>query len=234
MSKAVFFDLFHTLFSFRSDGTAGTNTSDILGIPEDAWNELLFYSSDERLRGRQTDRYEIIRKLAHSYNPGISEEIIRKAADLRVERFTLGLRNVKEERLNVLKELKSSGKMIGLISNADSVEVSGWRDSPLSQHFDSATFSFSTGSVKPEPKIYQIALKSLGVRPNQSIFVGDGGSDELKGAHELGFTTILTTEIIPELWPDKIASRSTWANYVISNLQELTKAQPVAGGDAAR
>lgn len=41
-------------------------------------------------------------------------------------------------------------------------------------------------AVKPEPEIYRIALESLGVRPDQSVFVGDGGSDELRGAREMG------------------------------------------------
>jgi len=41
-SEVIIFDLFHTLVSFRSDGTAGRNTSDVLGIPENDWNKLLW------------------------------------------------------------------------------------------------------------------------------------------------------------------------------------------------
>ncbi len=222
-AKAVFFDLFHTLFSFKSDGTAGRSTSELLGIPEGVWDALLFDSSDERLRGRQTDKYEIIRKLAHCYDPSISEETIREAADLRAERFAQGLRSVKAERLEVLAELKRRGKLLGLISNADVVEVSGWRESPLYQYFDSVVFSFAVGSVKPEPEIYRVALESLGVSAEESVYVGDGGSDELRGAKELGFTTVMTTEIISKLWPEKIEPRRRWADYVVSSLRELTE-----------
>lgn len=229
-AKAVFFDLFHTLSSFKSDGTEGRNTSEMLGVPEGVWDALLFDSSDERLRGSETDEYDIIRMLAHSYDPLISEETIREAADLRAERFALGLRSVKAERLEVLAELKRRGKRIGLISNADAVEVSGWSESPLAQFFDSVVFSFAVGSVKPEPEIYRIALDSLGVSADQSIFVGDGGSEELRGAKELGFTTVMTTEIISKLWPEKIASRMPWADYVVSSLKELTETRGAEGG----
>lgn len=224
-SKAVFFDLFHTLFSFKSDGIAGVNTSELLGIPEAIWNDLLFESSEQRLRGLKNDRYEIIRELAHSYDSRISEETIRRAADLRAERFSSGLKLVGSERIDVLKRLRSQGKKIGLISNADSVEVSGWKDSPLSEHFDSVVFSYATGYVKPEPGIYRIALECLGVAPHEAAFVGDGGSDELRGAKEVGMTTVMTTEIVSDLWPEKIPARAAYADYVISNLRELLGAE---------
>jgi len=233
-SKAVFFDLFHTLFSFKSDGTKGQSTSEILGIPESIWNDLLFESSDERFRGLENDKYKIIRKLAHSYNPKINEETIRLAADLREERFAIGLRSVSKERVEALVALKTIGKKIGLISNADSIEVSGRSASPLAKLFDSVVFSYSTGVVKPEPEIYLLALDSLGVCPEDSVFVGDGGSDELRGAKEIGFTTVMTTEIIRSLWPEKIAAREAYADYTVTNLNQLTNAQPVAGGDSTR
>ena len=79
--------------------------------------------------------------------------------------------------------------------------------------FDTVIFSYVTGYVKPEPEIYQIALDSLGVTAEESIFVGDGGSDEIRGAKEVGFTTVMTTEIISKLWPEKIDARAKYADY---------------------
>lgn len=221
-SKAVFFDLFHTLFSFKAERTAGQSTSALLGIPEARWDHLLFASSERRLRGLIHDRYEIIAELAHLYDPSIDEALIRKVADLRVERFTAGLQRVNPERIAVLRALRAAGKKIGLISNADSVEVSGWKASPLAACFDSVVFSFATGYVKPEPEIYKTALESLGVAPTESVFVGDGGSDELRGAKELGFTTVMTTEIIGPLWPEKIAGRRVHADHVVASLAALS------------
>tara|TARA_B100000609_G_C17180585_1_gene416881 strand:- start:24 stop:731 length:708 start_codon:yes stop_codon:yes gene_type:complete len=224
-SKVVFFDLFHTLFSFKSDGTAGRSTSEILGIPEMVWTDLLFDSSEERMRGHEHDRYAIIRKLAHIYDPSIDEDRIRLAADSRFERFSRGLKEAGGDRIEILSKLRASGKKIGLISNADSVEVSGWDESPLSRCFDSVIFSFATGYVKPEPEIYQIALDSLGVTAAEAIFVGDGGSDELRGAREVGLTTVMTTEIISNIWPEKIPDRAKYADYQISRLGDLISSE---------
>jgi hypothetical protein len=36
----IIFDLFHTLISFKSDGTPGESTSELLGISEQAWNTV--------------------------------------------------------------------------------------------------------------------------------------------------------------------------------------------------
>ncbi|EDY80639.1 haloacid dehalogenase-like hydrolase, putative [Verrucomicrobiia bacterium DG1235] len=220
-SSAIYFDLFHTLFSFKSDGIKGRNTSEVLGIPEDVWNNLLFNSSDRRLRGEVRDKYSIIRELAKVYDPRISEERVREAADLREVRFRDGLKNVRKETVDTLARLKRDGKKLGLISNADSVEVAGWGESPLASYFDTVIFSFEVGSIKPEPEIYRRGLATFGVSAEESLFVGDGGSDELRGARSLGFTTVFTMEIIQAIWPQKIDERKLEADFSISRLSEL-------------
>ncbi|CAM3340555.1 hypothetical protein PALA111701_04145 [Paenibacillus lactis] len=40
--------------------------------------------------------------------------------------------------------------------------------------------------AKPQKEIYLMACERLGVTPETSIFVGDGGSDELRGARDAG------------------------------------------------
>lgn len=36
--------------------------------------------------------------------------------------------------------------------------------------------------MKPEPAIYHLACEHLQVSPTETLFVGDGGSDEFQGA----------------------------------------------------
>ena len=61
----------------------------------------------------------------------------------------------------------------GLISNA----WSDLRDFVVREKFDDAfekmIISAEVGAMKPEPKIYQIALEQFGVRPNEAVFVDD-------------------------------------------------------------
>ena len=220
-AQAVFFDLFHTLFGFDRNQVGVLHTSTLLGIPKDKWNEIVFDTSEDRLRGMDRDKYSIIRKLAHQYDPSIPEETIRYAADVRERRFYEGLTGFKSPNFETLSRLRRHGKKIGLISNADSIEVSGWFVSEFPRYFDSVIFSYEVGYMKPEPGIYQCALDFLNVRAEDCLFVGDGGNDELRGAKEMGFTTVMTTEYSGILWPDKIDARRPYSDYVVDDLRLL-------------
>ena len=74
--------------------------------------------------------------------------------------------------LDYLRSLRGKYKT-GLISNA-------WgdlRDYIVKEKFDDAfdkmIISAEVGAAKPEPKIFQIALEQLGVRPKEAVFVDD-------------------------------------------------------------
>lgn len=168
-----------------------------------------------------TDPVEIIGRLARKIKPEISDEIIIEAAKSRIERFRRCLVDVDKDLLEVLRVLKSHGKKIGLISNADVTEVEGWKDSSLSDLFDAAVFSCHVGYMKPEREIYEECLRTLEVSSEEAIFVGDGGGDELRGAKELGMTTVMTTGIIEKIWPERIEERKDFADYIIRDLKEL-------------
>lgn len=219
--KAIVFDLFHTLTSMESTKAPGSGTSEILNVSREDWNEQLLFFSEDRLRGKIKDPFEIIEKMAHTINPDIPDEIIKKAVDNRMMRFKYSLEHIEPAVINTLKKLKHSGKLIGLISNGDVNEISGWVNSPIREYFDTVIFSCDVGYIKPEKEIYEICLNELGVSPGETVFVGDGNCDELKGAKEIGMTTVLTTRIIKKIWPEKIDKRRKYADYEIDELKEL-------------
>ena len=45
---------------------------------------------------------------------------------------------------------------------------------------------FDTGLAKPDPEIYWKAIRELGIEPATTVYVGDGGNDELAGAERAG------------------------------------------------
>lgn len=91
--------------------------------------------------------------------------------------------------LQMLSDLKSDGYKLCVISDAAHVDIAGWNKSPLFPYFDDAVFSCDVGHVKPEIELYEIAKRRMG-NPARSIFVGDGGHDELQGAKQAGMTTV--------------------------------------------
>ena len=80
--------------------------------------------------------------------------------------------------------------------------------------------------AKPERQIYELSLHDLQVQPQDSVFIGDGGSGELEGAQAVGLTTVMMTGIIKDLWPDRIEPRKPYADFVIESLTELIQDRP--------
>jgi putative hydrolase of the HAD superfamily len=219
--RAVVFDLFHTLTGRESEWSDLPLTSTVLGVDQAAWNEMLFERSRWRLAGEERDPYTIIRTLAHALDPTIADSRIREATRIRLQRFRHSLLRIPSSNLLTLERLRGAGLRLGMISNADASEAAGWSDSPLCGRFDVALFSCDAGCVKPEPEIFRRCADALGVPPEESLFVGDGSSNELRGANEAGFTTVFISGIIRELWPEQIPSRLAIAARHIEAIPDI-------------
>lgn len=220
--KAVIFDLFHTLITLDSQSGDVPQTHDIIGVTREEWESRIFSDVDEKLKGIEKEPYRIMEKMIRALKPSIEEELILLALKNRTERFERALLKVPEISLMSLERMKKEGKLLGLISNADVIEISGWENSPLKKLIDAPVFSCRVGYMKPEKEIYDICLEKLGVEAEESFFVGDGGSDELPGAKNAGLETVMITGFIEKRWPHLIESRKKHADFVIKNLEEFS------------
>ena len=221
-AEALIFDLFHTLT--RVDPAWGTYK--LLGVSKETWNEHLLEKSPDRLTGKETDPLTIIQNLAQAIDPTIPHHVIQHATENRIQKFAQALIEIPTETVQFFEQLKSTGKKIGLLSNADVMECAAWYQSPIAQFFDSVLFSCRAGYAKPERQIYELSLHELQVQPQDSVFIGDGGSGELEGAQAVGMTTVMMTGIIKDLWPDRIEPRKPYADFVIESLSQLIEDRP--------
>jgi putative hydrolase of the HAD superfamily len=93
----------------------------------------------------------------------------------------------------LLETLRERGLKLGLVSNAFDP---GWllhRDLEqmgIAERLDFAVFSSEVGKRKPHPEIFERALEALGVEPERALFVGDRLYEDVRGANELGMTTV--------------------------------------------
>jgi putative hydrolase of the HAD superfamily len=93
----------------------------------------------------------------------------------------------------LLESLRGRGHKLGLVSNAfdpawllhADLEQVG-----LAERLDHAVFSSEVGKRKPHPLIFERALEALGVEPQRTVFVGDRLYEDIRGAGELGMTTV--------------------------------------------
>ncbi len=56
-------------------------------------------------------------------------------------------------------------------------------------HFDSVTISAEEGVMKPDPRIFEIALARAGVLPEEAVFVDDFAAN-VEGARRVGLRAI--------------------------------------------
>jgi putative hydrolase of the HAD superfamily len=93
----------------------------------------------------------------------------------------------------LLDALRDRGLKLGLVSNAFDP---GWllhRDLEqmgLDERLDFSVFSSEVGKRKPHPAIFERALSELGVAATDAVFVGDRLYEDVRGAGELGMTTV--------------------------------------------
>jgi putative hydrolase of the HAD superfamily len=93
----------------------------------------------------------------------------------------------------LLEALRSRGLRLGIVSNAFDP---GWllhRDLEqmgIAERIDHAVFSSEIGKRKPHPEIFERALAELEVTPDEALFVGDRLYEDVRGAGEVGMTTV--------------------------------------------
>jgi putative hydrolase of the HAD superfamily len=213
--RAVLFDLFHTLVSVPKPGGAfGPGLAEALGIPH-AHDELQRRYHDEdvlqRCLGRVRDPLDILRTLARGLDPTVSEERVAAALASRRRRFEHGLVAVEPAILAALDRLRAAGIRTALVSDAGFDDVESWPASPLRSRLDAVVFSCEVGVRKPDRRIYERALAAVGARAPDALFVGDGGSDELRGARAAGMSSILVTRLAVAA-PEVLAARRPHAD----------------------
>ncbi len=91
----------------------------------------------------------------------------------------------------VLRQLRSQGYELGVISNFDTRLFEVFRELQLEQFFDSITISSLVGSAKPSPKIFRHALAQHVVEPEEALHVGDDPKEDVDGANNANLYGVL-------------------------------------------
>lgn len=85
--------------------------------------------------------------------------------------------------------LHEAGYKTGYLSNTEIPAMEFFHEQSYDM-FDALVFSCAEGTRKPEPRIYKIALKRLGLRPEDTVFIDDK-KENVEGAERIGMVGIL-------------------------------------------
>ena len=134
----------------------------------------------------------LVRRLLEDFGISVNDEELGRF--LEAEHAAWGpARRLAAHTPALLETLRERGLKLGLVSNAFDP---GWllhRDLEqmgLAERLDFGVFSSEVGVRKPHPAIFERALEALGVEPERALFVGDRLYEDVRGAGELGMTTV--------------------------------------------
>jgi putative hydrolase of the HAD superfamily len=202
VTRAVVFDLFETLVDYEEEKSRE------------------FSSSVARLCGRDPGEFHDVWRAGRPvretgpmapYLRSLGIEDVAMADFLEVRRaWTRGiLAEPRAGAVETLRELRRRELGVGLITVCSEDVVDVWDETPFAGLFDAVVFSCSCGYRKPDPRIYEAALRELGVEATEAIFVGDGANDELAGAERVGMRAM------------QIGSSEPWTGERISTIPEV-------------
>ena len=204
MLRAVLFDWGDTLMEFRFDEEL-MDTAFRAGVEALGRDDL---APADEVRAHFLEQFEplfwvpgtleeieypaVIRETLEHFGVEVSDEELDRFLEAEHEAWQPA-RVLGATTHALLESLRSRGLKLGLVSNAFDP---GWllrRDLEqmgIAQRIDFAVFSSEVGKRKPHPEIFERALTALDAGADESVFVGDRLFEDVRGAGELGMTTV--------------------------------------------
>ena len=118
----------------------------------------------------------------------------------------------------MLAAVRNAGYATGILTDCTSEVVELWPSLPYASVVDAVTFSCEVGQRKPHPAGYRDIADKLRLHPAECLYVGDGSSDELRGAAAVGMAPILIDTPLDESF--RFDAKS-WSGTYINNLHEM-------------
>ena len=207
MLDAVLFDWGETLFHFAYEDElldAGWEAGlaavarDALPPPREAAARFreeylpILWGREEHDSLEEVEYPGMIRELLAGFGVRLGDEELTRFLEAEHDAWAPALQNGATGHA-LLDTLRDRGLKTGLVSNAKDPR---WlldddlRRMELAERLDVAVFSSEVGRRKPDPVIFRRALEALRVEPERALFVGDSRYADVRGAKELGMTTV--------------------------------------------
>lgn len=216
--RAILFDFGHTLVDFhrteealheayerireRIEAAAYVEVPELLDLIERVAGgvESLVAKSYEERRMEELDITELFRETLAGIGFDLPPDVVGHIVALDHAAWSSSLA-VEPEVVEVLRGLRSDGYRMGLVSNmslsgqaiGSDVERLG-----LAGFFEGVVFSSGFGVRKPDPRIFQEALRLVGASAEETVFVGDRLLDDVGGAKAVGMRAVLTHQFRQE------------------------------------
>jgi len=198
--KAIIFDLYGTLLE-GGGSSLHRKIPTLLGVPMRRWMDLV---KSRLLTTSFPDADTFVSEVCEALGAGGDPSLQRRCKVL-VDNELDSVAPF-DGALSLLLFLRRRGYRLGLLSNLASIYVEPVHRLGLAEHFDAMMFSCVEGHTKPHPDLYHELCSRLGVRPEETLFVGDSLSNDVVTPSRLGLQTLWIRRAPPAGKPAERAS----------------------------
>jgi HAD superfamily hydrolase (TIGR01509 family) len=181
-----------------------------------------------KLKGWEFNSLELLTRFHRRMGLPVDEGLLRELSWLWYEPVTRHT-HVEPDLRVTLASMRGAGLRLGVLSNTfvpgfvhdRQLEMEG-----LLEFFPVRVYSSEVGYRKPDRRIFEVALRRLGVMARETLFVGDLIKTDIVGARRMGMRTALK-QPFANLRPHRIA------DHVIRRISDLTAVLPIGLAAAA-
>ena len=197
--KSIFFDLDHTLWDFEKNSELSfkkifkkyTITINFEKFIE-AYIPINFkywklYRNGEI--SKEFLRYNRLKEVFNLFDYKIDDKIINNISNDYIE-FLPENNKLMDGAIEILEYLKPKYRLFIITNGFREVQDKKLKNSNIKHYFEAIYDSESVGVKKPDPKIFEHALKDSGSNPQESLMVGDNYEADVLGAKKLRINTL--------------------------------------------
>jgi putative hydrolase of the HAD superfamily len=181
MIKAVLFDFGGVLSMSGKQGFIRHILSGLYDVPLE---QLEIHSLQAAWRRNKVDDIEVLDSLNQRYGKHVTPRMFYEKAEGEVLRSP--------EVYSLASRLRGMGIKTGILSNIFSVTAKYLRKHGFYDGFDPIVLSCEEGYAKPDPEFYDIAVKRLGLQPDEVLLIDDQEKCR-PPAEKLGMQFLLAT-----------------------------------------
>lgn len=212
---AWIFDLGNTLMQIPDEYDEEKCLAEILGYADTEKVRSIIYRLCDKFRGQSID--DFLQRFDQSVNPTSNINLSLKIREVWMR--SVQYSQLKPGAKEILDDLRGKGMKLALISNTPPTSHYILDFLKLRERFDIIVFSCDVGYLKPDPRIFKIALEQLGVLPQNTIVVGDKIRTDILGGAILGLRSILIEERLHCI----VENGQNYVDAIIPRLVDLRK-----------
>jgi len=170
----IFFDLDHTLWDFERNSA----------LTFEIWKLY----REEKITKTEL-RYQRLKSVFDDLGYGISDDMIHVLSEEYIQHLS-SYNHLFPSAIEVLNYLQPKYRLHIITNGFQEIQDKKLRNSNIDGYFDHVINSEMAGVKKPNPIIFELALKNADTVAEKSLMIGDSLEADILGAKAVGFHTL--------------------------------------------